>query len=124
FAHSHAIWNSSLSNCLAYFFLYSTGVHQALHSFPTRRSSDLPQPDLQLRIPEELGGRSRIVGGYVSGPPELIVEVSVSSRPYDLGPKNTRLNPRHVANYHAVGRVPEEVRWFALRGGRYRALAA
>src|SRR5207247_10561776 len=26
-----------------FFFFYSYGVHPALHSFPTRRSSDLPQ---------------------------------------------------------------------------------
>src|SRR5690349_13214885 len=38
------------------------------------------QPDRQLRILEERGGQSRIVGGCVSGPPELVAEFSHSSR--------------------------------------------
>src|SRR5690606_41633880 len=33
-----------------YFFLYTSGDHRALHSFPTRRSSDLlPRVDQQAR---------------------------------------------------------------------------
>jgi Uma2 family endonuclease len=64
------------------------------------------------------------VGGYVSGPPELIVEVSVSSRPYDLGPKKRDYRRAGVQEYLFVGLDPEEVCWFALRGGRYRALRA
>ncbi len=35
-----------------------------------------PQPDLHLRVPRELGGRSWIdPDGYLVGAPELIVEI-------------------------------------------------
>ncbi len=77
------------------------------------------QPDLQLRIPSNLGGRARIEGGYVAGPPELVVEISRSSRSYDLGSKKDDYERAGVPEYLFVGIEPEEARWFALRDGRF-----
>src|SRR5438034_5294612 len=34
------------SSCVFIFFFYSSAAHRALHSFPTRRSSDLGEPSL------------------------------------------------------------------------------
>jgi Uma2 family endonuclease len=80
---------------------------------------DEVQPDHQLRIPEESGGSSRIVGGFVSGPPEFIIEVAKSSRGYDLGTKKLAYERTGVREYLFVGVDPEEVRWFVLRDGVY-----
>ena len=46
-----------------------------------------PQPDMTLRILPECGGRTRNEEGYVVGVPEMVAEVSRSSRFIDLGPK-------------------------------------
>ncbi len=40
---------------------------------------------------DELGGRSRVVGGFVVGPPELVVEVADSSRLIDLDAKKAAI---------------------------------
>jgi Uma2 family endonuclease len=85
---------------------------------------DEVQPDCQLRIREESGGSTRIVDGFVSGPPELVVEIGKSSRSYDLGPKKAAYERAGVREYLFLGLVPEEVRWFALRDGRYVELVA
>jgi Uma2 family endonuclease len=85
----------------------------------TRLGNDVEaQPDSQLRIAEGLGGQSRIVDGYVVGPPELMVEVGKSSRAYDLGPKKDDYEKAGVLEYLFVGVAPEEVRWFVREGGR------
>ncbi len=80
---------------------------------------DEVQPDRQLRIPEQLGGSSRIVGGFVSGPPEFVAEVAKTSRKYDLGTKKRAYERTGVREYLFVGVGPEGVRWFVLRDGVY-----
>jgi Uma2 family endonuclease len=42
-----------------------------------------PQPDGYLRLLPEYGGQTRLVDGYVTGAPELIVEIAASSASYD-----------------------------------------
>lgn len=78
------------------------------------------QPDHQLRIREERGGTARVVGGYVHGPPDLIVEVSRSSWRYDLGRKKKGYERAGVREYVVVRQGPDRVYWFAPDGGRYR----
>jgi Uma2 family endonuclease len=80
------------------------------------------QPDQQLRIPVELGGLTRLVDGYVTGPPELVVEVARSSKPFDLGVKKGDYERAGVPEYLFIGLEPEEVRWFVRRGGRFAEL--
>jgi Uma2 family endonuclease len=82
------------------------------------------QPDSQLRILEELGGNSRIVDGYVTGPPELVVEIGKSSRAFDLGPKKDEYEKAGVLEYLFVGIEPDEVRWFVRREGKFAEMAA
>ena len=81
------------------------------------------QPDQQLRISERLGGRARVEGGYVVGPPELAVEVGDSSRLKDLGPKKAAYEKAGVPEYLFVGVDPKAIRWFALQDGAYREIA-
>src|SRR5712671_4503372 len=45
---------------------------------------DSPQPDVHLRILPEYGGKSRVVGRYPQGAPELAIEICQSSASYDL----------------------------------------
>jgi Uma2 family endonuclease len=86
---------------------------------------DDPQPDVLLMIPAALGGRARVdPGGYVSGPPELVAEVSASTVSYDLHVKLDLYRERGVREY-LVWRVRDrEVDWFVLRDSAYERLAA
>jgi Uma2 family endonuclease len=79
-----------------------------------------PQPDLLLRLPEQVGGRSRITtDGYLEGPPELVIEVAASSVSYDLHQKLGVYRRNGVAEY-LVHRVEDcEVDWFLLERGVY-----
>lgn len=75
------------------------------------------QPDSQLRIPSDRGGQSRIVDGYVVGPPEFIVEIARSSRRFDLGAKKRDYERSGVLEYLALALDPDQASWFILRDG-------
>jgi Uma2 family endonuclease len=80
------------------------------------------QPDGPLRIPEELGGRTRIVAGYIVGPPELLIEISRSSRYYDLGEKKADYEREGVLEYVVFELDPDRVHWFIRRGDHFEEL--
>ena len=83
-----------------------------------------PQPDGYLRLLPECGGQARLVDGYVTGAPELIVEIAASSASYDLHEKLNAYRRNGVREY-VVWRVWDQaVDWFVLRGGRFEPLAA
>jgi len=77
-----------------------------------------PQPDASLRILPEAGGRTRVEGGLLVGPPELVVEVAKSSRYIDLGPKLKDYERAGVLEYVVFALDPDEVFWHVRRGGK------
>src|SRR5690349_23407032 len=85
---------SHLPSLCALFFFYSSRAHRALHSFPTRRSSDL------VRGPDE-GER---LGDETSDLDELVVgdRHSLDRLPALRDRKSTRLNSSHVEISYAV----------------------
>jgi Uma2 family endonuclease len=78
-----------------------------------------PQPDCTLYIPEKLGGLTRSIEGYITGPPELIIEVARSSRAIDLGAQKLDYERAGVPEYVVVEIDPDRVHWFKLEIGRY-----
>ena len=82
-----------------------------------------PQPDVMLRLTAEHGGRSQVdPDGYVSGPPELTIEVAASSSSYDLHQKKEVYRRSGCQEYMVVLVHEAEVRWFGLEAGRYEPL--
>ena len=80
-----------------------------------------PQPDHHLRIPAALGGRTRVdAGGYLLGPPELIVEIARSSRVFDLKQKKADYERAGVFEYVVVEIDPNRIHWFLRRGARFK----
>jgi Uma2 family endonuclease len=77
------------------------------------------QPDVHLRIPEELGGQTRIELGYIAGAPELVIEISRSSREFDLNRKKADYERTGVCEYIVVELDPDRVHWFIRRGQRF-----
>ena len=117
--YEHGEFDRLLSYWLGHYQRFTKGVRGADNATTQFGDYGEPQPDLQLRISEECGGRSRIVGGYVVGAPELIVEIGKSSRSHDLGPKKADYQKAGVQEYLFMGIDPPELRWFALRRGRF-----
>jgi len=78
-----------------------------------------PQPDVLLRILSEHGGRTQADRRFVRGVPELLVEVSHTSRYTDLGPKFEDYERVGVLEYVVRALEPDEVLWFVLREGRF-----
>ena len=110
--HAVAYW-------LVYYERFTPGLISAANVSTILDNHGEVQPDSQLRIPHELSGHARIVGGYVVGPPELIVEVSRSSRFYDLGVKKDDYERAGVLEYIVAALDPDELFWFSLSEGRY-----
>jgi Uma2 family endonuclease len=81
-----------------------------------------PQPDFALRLLPEFGGRVRTERGLFAGVPEFIVEVTRSSRTYDLGPKLGLYQRAGVSEYLAVLIQEQRLEWRILRDGRYELL--
>ncbi len=76
------------------------------------------QPDIAMRIRPESGGQSRNLGSIIGGAPELIVEVSDSSRRIDLGPKLLDYERAGVLEYIVLGVDPAAVFWHVRRDGK------
>jgi Uma2 family endonuclease len=85
-------------------------------------ASQVPQPDIALRILPEFGGQSRVEGMYPSGAPELIVEVSVSSRSRDFGAKKRLYGRTGVREYLIVVPRNRELVGLSLTPGGFQPL--
>jgi Uma2 family endonuclease len=76
-----------------------------------------PQPDAMVIISPRAGGQTHLdEDDYVTGPPELVVEVASSSESYDLYEKKRDYEQLGVREYLVVVVRSQTIRWFARRG--------
>jgi Uma2 family endonuclease len=74
-----------------------------------------PQPDLYLRVLPEFGGQSATsADDYIDGAPELVAEVSHSSRSIDLHAKREDYARNGVREYLVMSLSDARLRWFDL----------
>jgi hypothetical protein len=78
-----------------------------------------PQPDAQLRIVAECGGRTQTDRRFVHGVPELLAEVSHATGYTDLGPKLEDYERAGVLEYVVRALEPDEVLWHVWENGRF-----
>ena len=70
-----------------------------------------PQPD--VAVWREGGGRALVdEDGYLTGAPELIIEIAASSAAYDLHTKKTVYRRNGTQEYLVLVAYEQEVRWF------------
>jgi len=83
-----------------------------------------PQPDAALIIEPACGGQTGLSeDGYVTGAPELVVEVASSSAAMDLHAKRRDYEQAGVREYVVVVLRQRVVRWFVLQAGAYQEVA-
>jgi Uma2 family endonuclease len=83
---------------------------------------DVPQPDLNLRVLPQFGGKSWVEDNYLHGIPELVTEVSRSSASYDLHLKLGLYEAAKIPEYVVVLLFEREIRWHVLIEDRYAAM--
>jgi hypothetical protein len=100
----------------------ATGVCEAVSNATWLMSDSAPQPDVALRLLPEFGGKSHVSGKLARDAPELVAEVCLSSRSFDLGPKLALYQRAGVAEYVAIVLEEHRVQWRVLEAGSYRML--
>lgn len=82
-----------------------------------------PQPDCVMRILPERGGQTTTdAKGYVEGAPELVAEVSYSSKSYDLHEKKETYRANGVREYLVWCVGDSAIQWFRLVDGQYEVM--
>jgi|JFJP01.1.fsa_nt_gi Uma2 family endonuclease len=90
---------------------------------PTVRLDDdnEPQPDAVLF---KVGGNAQIdEDGYITGAPELIVEIAASTVSYDLHAKKRIYERNGVREYIVWRTLDQQIDWFVLENGQYVELS-
>ncbi|WP_459558190.1 Uma2 family endonuclease [Lacunimicrobium album] len=95
---------------------------EGVESFPSVSlvldQTSMPEPDACLRITDDYSGTST-ADRYIHGPPELVVEISVSSQDRDLGSKKNTYERMGVLEYF-VWRVDDgEIDYFSLINNQF-----
>ena len=115
----HSTYDVLLIRWLTHFEEKVSGV-AVLASATWLLGDSSPQPDVaMIRL---AGGTSHSEGKYRQGPPELAIEVSYSSRSYDLGPKLDLYRRNGVQEYITVLVEEQKVQWRVLNEGHYQLL--
>jgi Uma2 family endonuclease len=100
-----------------------TGICEVLSNATWLMLESAPQPDIAVRLLPEYGGKTSIsADGLASGSPELVVEITRSSRSFDLGPKLALYQRAAVQEYIAVLTEERRIEWHVLESGSYGTL--
>jgi Uma2 family endonuclease len=106
-------------------FLYqraAPGVRANIESSTVLNDRNEVQPDCSLRILADYGGQTTTIPKWIEGAPELVVEISRSSRSIDLGPKLQEYQEAGVKEYVVFALDPDEVIWHERRGDKLVAI--
>lgn len=120
---NHGEIHSSVMTWLGAYRVQTRGVRLADHASVRLDMDNEVQPDAFLYVVPERGGQITIDSdGYVSGAPEMVVEVAASSAAYDLHEKRHVYRRNGVKEYLVFLAYEEKTRWFRLDEGQYELL--
>jgi hypothetical protein len=117
----HGDCESDVGTWVGYYRTYTPGCASG-HNTSCFLLEDLPQPDLNLRILPEYGGRSYGRDNLLAGLPEFFSEVCRSSVVYDLHQKKDLYEQAGVPEYLAILIAEKEIRWHLLEDDAYRLM--
>jgi Uma2 family endonuclease len=119
-AVQHGLPDSLIQTWLGYYAAFTPGVETATNTTIVFDGDTVPQPDALLRVLPECGGRTELTpDGYLSGPPELIVEIAATSASRDLRVKLRAYRRNGVREYLVWRTVDEAFDWFVLEHDEY-----
>jgi len=119
---SHSEPDDALGYWLSHYKRFTPGVRGGPNATVKLGDYGEPQPDRLLLIPEGHGGLTRLVDGYIVGAPELVAEVALTTRSFDLGPKKADYERAGILEYLFIGIDRREICWFRRRDGRFADL--
>jgi len=124
-AQGHGLYHALVMAWLGNYWIATPGT-QALDSATTILGEmSEPQPDGALVIEPACGGQTSVSEDeYMTGPPELIIEVASSSASIDLHAKRRDYERAGVLEYMVVVLRQRVIRWFVLQAGAYQEMAA
>ncbi len=120
----HAEPQSDLVLLLGLFRVATPGVRGSDNGTTRLGKKNIPQPDVALFIAESSGGQSRMVDGYIVGPPELVAEISASTRSFDTNQKYRMYEQAGVKEYIVWRTEDDEIDCWHLVNGKYETLPA
>jgi len=104
-----------LGSLLAVYEGYTPGVEAGDNVTVLLGDESEPQPDLFLRVLPEFGGQSGTnKDEYITGAPELLIEVAHSSHSLDLHGKREDYASHGVREYLVATLTDQRIRWFDL----------
>lgn len=115
-AMPHGLSHAHLVSLLVAYGASSPGVQVPADATVILGDKDEVQPDAFLRVSPEYKGQTLDTGKgpYVLGPPELVAEVSFSSRSIDLHLKRKRYMRAGVLEYLVLCLQPKVIVWLDL----------
>jgi Uma2 family endonuclease len=117
---NHAVPDGVIHGWLALYGAHSPGVQFMPNATIILDAENTVQPDALLRRLPEHGGVTRVnEDGYLVGPPELIVEIAVSSTAIDLRDKRRAYCRNGVREYLVWVVSEKRVEWFILEDDEY-----
>ncbi|HEX5083458.1 MAG TPA: Uma2 family endonuclease [Blastocatellia bacterium] len=116
----HSEPNTDIVTWLGVYRAATPGVGAGVNGSVRLDDENVPQPDAMLRLPMKLGGQSDIdEEDYISGAPELIVEIAASSVSYDLYDKKDVYGQFGAREYIVWRTVDRAIDWFRLENNQY-----
>ena len=107
----HGIPHAHISTWLGVYYVNTPGIQFSDNSTLRLDLENEPQPDISLWIE---GGGQAIVDedGYLTGAPELLIEVSASSASYDLHDKLRAYRRNGTQEYLVLSAHEQDAYWF------------
>lgn len=119
----HAEADSLVQGWLWAYAARTPGLRAAANVTLQLDTDNVVQPDALLRRLPECGGRCRpCEKSYLTGPPELIVEIAATSASVDLHAKLRAYRRNGIAEYLVWRVLESRIDWFVLEDEEYLAL--
>jgi Uma2 family endonuclease len=116
-AEDHGGPHTDLIYLMAFYRRHTPGVGVYTTSTVRLGRAEVPEPDVSMRL--EAGGFSRLVDGYITGPPELAAEVAASSDSIDRHAKFQAYQSAGIPEYIIWRTLRRLIEWHVLDAGRY-----
>lgn len=121
----HGFYHALIMTWLGNYWIATPGTNAGDNMTAILGEASEPQPDGALIIGPASGGQTGLSeDGYMTGPPELIVEVASSSASIDLHAKRRDYEQAGVLEYVVVVLRQRIIRWCVLQDGAYQEISA